>query len=79
MVTTKNGNYENREKLIIEDIKRPRNSEDSYDLVMGKSITDSIISSFLSILKVNYVDIKVVCPLFLKCVLNKELPIQSNM
>ena len=59
-------------KLIIEDIKCPRNSEDSYDLVMGKSITGSIISSFLSVLKVNYVDIKVVWPLFLKCVLNKE-------
>ena len=39
---------------------------------MGKKITGSIISSFLNVLKVNNVDIEVMCPLFVTCLLNKE-------
>ena len=54
------------EKIIIGDIKCPGNIPrgDIYDLVTGKNITGSIISSFLNVLKVNDVDIEVVCPIY---------------
>ena len=61
-------------KIIIGDIKCPGNIQrgDIYDLVMGKNITGSIISSFLNVLKVNDIDIEAMCPLFFTCFLNKE-------
>ena len=62
------------EKIIIGDIKCPGNIQrgDIYDLVMGKNMTGSIISSFLNVLKVNDVDVEAVCPLFFTCLLHKE-------
>ena len=62
------------EKLIIRDIKCLGNIQRGYihDLAMGKNITGSMISSFLNVLKVNDVDIEVVCPLFFTCLVNKE-------
>ena len=62
------------EKLITGEIKCPGNiqSGDIYDLVMGKNITGSIISSFLIVLIENDVDVEVVCPLFFASLLNKE-------
>ena len=54
------------EKIIIGGIKCPGNIQrgDIYDLVMGKNITGSIITSFLNVLKVNDIDIEEMCPLF---------------
>ena len=62
------------EKIIIGDIKCRENVQrgNIYDLVMGKNITGSIISSFLNVLKVNNIDIEAMCPLFFTCLLNKE-------
>ena len=62
------------EKIIIGDIKCRENVQrgNIYDLVMGKNITGSIISSFLNVLKVNDIDIEAMCPLFFTCLLNKE-------
>ena len=62
------------EKIIIGDIKCRESVQrgNIYDLVMGKNITGSIISSFLNVLKVNDIDIGAMCPLFFTSLLNKE-------
>ena len=70
------------EKIIIGDIKCLGNIQrgDIYDLVMGKNITGSIISSFLNALKVNDVILKSCAHYSLRvCSIKKELPILLNM